>query len=272
MSFSTPPRRQGFTLVELLVVIGIIAVLLSILIPALAGARRQSNDVVCQSNVRAIGQAVAMYAVDFKDRYPHTNYGTSTNPRFGALGNGLFRRGFNQPDPTDPTKRETTWGFPAAMQRLGYLKSTKTDSTVWNCPAAIEEVRGNGNSYRWYVSAPTKDGTSINRSRDGKFIAFIADNIELSPAAVDDPAANSSVLPRPAGAVLQYYPHYARYTLKMAPDQLGNIYQPWRDPKRGIPFLTALMVDGRVSKLSARQGGTPTTPNGVFGGFAPTAD
>ena len=254
-------------MVELLVVIGIIAVLLSILIPALAGARRQSNDVVCQSNMRAIGQAVAMYAVDFKDRYPHTNYGNSTSPRYGALGNGLYRRGFNQPDPTDPTKRETTWGFPAAMQRLGYLKSTKTDSTVWNCPAAIDEVRGNGNSYRWLTTNASRDGTSLTRARDGKYDALIYDNVELAAAEVDNPAGNSSVLPRPAGSVQQFFPHYTRSILKMAPDRTGAVYQPWRDPKRGTPFLTVLMVDGRVSKLAARQGGTPSSPNGAFGSF-----
>jgi len=93
----TPSYRNGFTLVELLVVISIIALLISILLPSLNKAREQAKAVKCAANLRAVGQGVSGYLAENNGTYP-TSYlypRTTTQSEFDFLqANQSFPNGY----------------------------------------------------------------------------------------------------------------------------------------------------------------------------------
>jgi len=78
-------QRRGFTLIELLVVIAIIAILAAILFPVFAQAREKARQATCQSNMKQIGLAMAMYREDYDGRPVPGWMGIATN-QFGETG------------------------------------------------------------------------------------------------------------------------------------------------------------------------------------------
>ncbi|MCY2953652.1 MAG: type II secretion system protein [Planctomycetota bacterium] len=91
MADSTPKSNRGFTLVELLVVIGIIVLLVSILLPVLHSARERARRIKCASNLRQIGIALHIYANDNKGINPRTLYVPGAPPMAWSGGDGAFR-------------------------------------------------------------------------------------------------------------------------------------------------------------------------------------
>src|SRR4051794_14093520 len=100
-SFGRAGARRAFTLVELLVVIGIIAVLISILLPALSKAREQAKSVQCASNMRQIGVALGLYASENNGKmisgteYPVPEFGGPNCASATPSGAGAHWNGFD---------------------------------------------------------------------------------------------------------------------------------------------------------------------------------
>ncbi len=112
--------RRAFTLVELLVVIGIIAVLISILLPAINRVREQAVQVDCSSQLRQLGQALVMYVNNNKGCYP--------------IWSGWHVAGGNGTGEDDPG--------PGWTEELAPLFVAPT-SQIYNCKAFPQGVRIN---------------------------------------------------------------------------------------------------------------------------------
>jgi prepilin-type N-terminal cleavage/methylation domain-containing protein/prepilin-type processing-associated H-X9-DG protein len=124
-------RSAGFTLVELLVVIGIIAVLMSILLPALARARESAKAVTCASNLKQLGAALAMYINDFGDYTPNFLVQPAPDQQLANWWNG-----------PGPTESEMQWS--GALRRYvaqlagfqGVTQLEESKQSVFVCPSA----------------------------------------------------------------------------------------------------------------------------------------
>jgi len=130
-------KRAAFTLVELLVVIGIIAIMIGILLPTLSRVRRQANTLQCASNMRQVATALMMYIQENKGRHPPAGI-----------------------PPISPTVYPHGWWWPNELVRLGYIKTPsinvyqKKPSTVnekkfnranpFRCPEGIDEDYAQG--------------------------------------------------------------------------------------------------------------------------------
>jgi prepilin-type N-terminal cleavage/methylation domain-containing protein len=158
-------RGRGFTLIELLVVIAIIALLISILLPSLNKAKELAKNMICLSNLNAIGKACAMYAGNTRE---------GVFPSWEATGGSSYRV---LPGMTSATSsREETYGL-AAVLRDG--KFVSDEDKLWQCPLNTLDIRENGNTYT--VNNNDRITQDPNEYRADATGYYLADNWNLVP-------------------------------------------------------------------------------------------
>ena len=120
--------RHAFTLVELLVVIGIIALLISILLPALNNARRQANQTKCMAALKQIGNSYQLYAIDNRGFFPSARdrLAGSSSPAATVPGTSADHHSW-----TDLLARYMQKLPPQSYTDVAAIRR---NSVIWGCP------------------------------------------------------------------------------------------------------------------------------------------
>ena len=243
-------RRAAFTLVELLVVIGIIVLLISILLPSLNRARESAKQVVCLSNLRQIGQGTLFYSQANQNvALPSCEWSTT---------------GFN-PDPTQyegpPFKRE----WPVLLIRNDYVTvpnllsgtDAVNDNTVFICPSVDKSVR--------YVSGVNDGYVRTHNFAVDPLDRFYLDmsyginGTQFGGYPNDWAWKNMPALPidvyKKYGSFSQYHPPYKLSQIPNSSEMAfffdGNTFNPFNDPT----FRIAGMRHGNPDPAKPRTSG-----------------
>ncbi len=172
-------RHVGFTLIELLVVIAILAILASILLPALSRAKDAAYRAQCLSNLRQIGLGYHLYNEDFKNRLPTTD----------MLGRSSYRV------VTDPL------GLPV------YFHPYCSTNRVWVCPTGRRTLSSNGVNYAWSRAQNLIGPNGSNAAFDQMSRIFVVwDNYSYTLPSVFGVREITSG-PSVATRTLFYFPH-----------------------------------------------------------------
>lgn len=227
--------RWGFTLVELLVVIGIIGVLIGLLLPVLGKARESANFTKCRANLQQISLATRLYSNDFNDYLPGRD----------EVGGWYYRRAPGEVNSADPYSVPERYGLGALYQERGYIRG---DTAVWLDPSANETLQSYKNTYAHAILTESqRSGIYRNSKTRGKSGVnqgwFVYCNMQYRPyprtGAFKGPTDSSTGLTIPSAQQIPTHPY--RLRTKQGTQRTGAI--------------NVMFVDGVVGSVVFNLGG-----------------
>ena len=162
MNLSITSKRHGFTLIELLVVIAIIAILASLLLPALASSKQKAQGIACINNLKQLGIAVRMYSDENDGKLPEAEF-----------------------LPTVPSSPPLPRICDLLAQQVGYnSNSLPQSSSVFRCPSdRVQRFEQNGSSYEWnnwYGGRPVDSPRRSNNPLTDAFLMYDYENFHAN--------------------------------------------------------------------------------------------
>lgn len=155
-------RHTGFTLIELLVVIAIIALLLAILMPGLQMAKKKAQALVCRTNLKQWGLAVALYAQNNNDSFPDA-VGLWVLPLEQYLGSGKTAEVRLCPTTkvghSDPFFK--AWTTPVPGSNEDFASSYGINNYIYNPPSGVPNLWGRSTSENWRKMSNIHSGMNV---------------------------------------------------------------------------------------------------------------